>query len=222
MQLFNGRQAEHLVRFRAYYNAALGRNAVQMEFMKQLLRQALTREAIMRDPLAIANFVLNDIRHNVGADIIKYLPYVGDIKPENITTYVMPANLQKISGAEYVVADETRLPDVVREVFFASNGVLPHEPVESRPSHGLRIQVLNGSRVSGLGSDFADKLTRDGYLIVSTNAFTGTHENNTRIIVREAGRGADLTEYFKNAEISVDTGMPEEYDIVIVLGRGEG
>jgi anionic cell wall polymer biosynthesis LytR-Cps2A-Psr (LCP) family protein len=223
MQLLNGQQAEGLVRFRSYPSGDLGRNAVQMEFIKQLLRQALTKEAVMRDPLGIINVVLSDVRHTVGADALRYLPYINDIKTENIRTYTMPGEGKYIGDVSYFVADENRLADIIHEVFYSNT--LPQPETETdvlpKPSHGLRIQVLNGSRVAGLGSAVADTLTRDGYTVKNTDSFTGSHENATRIQVRDANTGDDLLNYFKNATISRNSSMNPEYDIIIIVGRGE-
>jgi hypothetical protein len=222
MQHFDGERAEALVRFRRYPTGDIARNAVQMEFMKQLMRQALTREALMHDPMAVINFVLRDIRHNVGADAIRYLPYIAQVKSENITTYAMPGSSPDINGVSYFLADETKLPATIQEVFFATGAaaIASGEP-ESRPSHGCNIQVLNGSRIAGLGSTLADMLIRDGYTVVSVDSFTGAHETVSRIITRSEGMGDDLIPYFKNAVISHDRGMAVQYDIIVILGRGE-
>jgi LCP family protein required for cell wall assembly len=223
MQHFNGTQAEGLVRFRSYPSGDLGRNAVQMEFMKQLMRQTLTREAIMRDPMTLADFVLNDIQHNVGVDALRYLPYVTELKSESIKTFVMPGESRYINRVSYFVADDTRLPEVVQQVFYASaapQAAAPEQP-SPRPSHGKNIQILNGSRVAGLGSEFKDILTHDGYTVVATDSYGGTHENSTRIRTRALGDGEDLIPYFNTAVLSQDENMPPEYDIIIIIGRGE-
>jgi LCP family protein required for cell wall assembly len=221
MQRFGGKEAEGLVRFRSYPSGDLGRNAVQMEFIKQLIRQSLTKEAIMRDPMAIINFILKDIRHNVGVDAIRYLPYVTELRSENIISYTMPGNGQYVNGISYFVADNSTLANTVEDVFYAGFKKQNDEPAEEKPSHGLKIQVLNGSRVAGYGSDFADMLKSEGYTVSDTGIQPGTHENTSRIWVRENGIGEDLIPYFKNVIIESNREIPTEYDMVIILGRGE-
>jgi hypothetical protein len=218
MQLFNGRQAEHLVRFRSYYNADLGRNAVQMEFMKQLIRQALTREAIMNDPMTLVNTFFNDVRHNLTlADAVRLVPYASSLRGENIHTFTMPGVPQRINGVEYFIADTDAMPETIRQVFYANDVLYQPLEREDSPSMGLRIRVLNGSRVSGLGSAVADMLVRDGFEVLETEAYGGTQEIRTRIMVREDGMGEDLLSYFKNADIIRDATL-RDYDIVIIAG----
>jgi anionic cell wall polymer biosynthesis LytR-Cps2A-Psr (LCP) family protein len=217
----NGTLAEGLIRYREYGNADLGRNAVQMEFMKQLIRQSMTKEAIMREPMTIINFVLKDIRHNVGVDAIRYLPYVLEMKNNDIRSYTMPGNSQYIGGASYFVSDNKALADTVHDVFYANQNKPIIESIPEKPSHGLKIQVLNGSRIAGLGSEFADRLVSEGYTVLDTGINTGANENTSRILVREEGMGEDLIPYFNNVVINSNHSIQQEYDIVIVLGRGE-
>jgi LCP family protein required for cell wall assembly len=230
IQQVDGETAEGLVRFRGYPQGDIARNDVQAEFLKQLLRQALKRETIMRDPVAIAQVILNDIRHNLDmVEMLKYIPYIGSISGEKITTYKMPGN-GTTGSPSYYLADVEKLPEVVREVFYAETEPLPETtgqpasteaPPAAKPSHGLSIQILNGSRVAGLASSKADTLANDGYTVNNVDVYKGTKVNTTRILTRNENTGEDLIPYFVNAAVTQDDSIASEYDIVIVLGQGE-
>jgi len=220
--LINGAMAEGLVRFRSA-TGDLGRNAVQMEFMTQLIRQTLKRDALMREPATLLDVILNDVRANFGiTDALKYLPYIGDISADKISTYVMPGVGEYVNGISYFIPDIKKLPAVINEVFYASTSRVPSTQVSESISHNQRIQVLNGSLVPGLASSVADILTHDGYNVTNVDIFNGTKENRTRIWVRSNNLGGDLLPYFRNAIIKHHTDLHEDFDIIIIVGRGEG
>jgi hypothetical protein len=184
----------------------------------------------MRDPVAIASVILNDIRHNIDmVEILKYIPYIGSLSGEKITTYKLPGE-GTVGSPSYYLLDGEKLPEVVREVFYAETQPAPvssgepsgtEAPAEAKPSHGLSIQVLNGSRVAGLGSSKADILAVDGYNVTNVDVYTGTKQNSTRILTREENTGEDLIPYFVNAAVTQNAEVTSEYDIVIILGQGE-
>jgi LCP family protein required for cell wall assembly len=233
MTFINGDRAEQLLRFRSYGNGDLGRNAVQMEFMKQLFRQALTREGIMNDPIKLINTIIGQIRTNVGPDVIKYTPYITKLSGEKLRTYTMPGNGEYVNGVSYFFADESSLPETIHQVFYAPletpeeparGGEDPAEegaPATENPLSKIRIQVLNGSRVAGLGSSVADELGYAGYNVTEIGVYEGGKRESTRIIERVEGMGDELIPFFKSA-VTEQGDLPEEVDIQIILGQGEG
>ena len=124
LQVLDGAMAEGFVRFRSFPTGDLARNEMQMEFMTQLVRQALTREAIMNDPLALANIIINDVRTNIGFDLIRYLPYIGNVRADGIYTFTLPGNATYINGVSWFVPDAQRLPGIVNQVFYATPSII--------------------------------------------------------------------------------------------------
>jgi len=118
MQHLNGEMAEGVVRFRSFPTGDLARNNIQMEFMSQLIRQALTREAIINDPLTLINIVLNDVRTNVGLEVVRYLPFVTNVSADSVTTFVMPGGGAYIGGVSWFMPNAQQLPEVINQVFF--------------------------------------------------------------------------------------------------------
>jgi len=114
-----GEMAEKVVRYRSYITGDLMRNNVQMEFMAELINQALTRDAILNDPLALASAILGEVRTSATVlEIAKYLPYVGRINSEKIQTFTLPGAGEYINGISWFVPDTNALPEVVSQVFY--------------------------------------------------------------------------------------------------------
>jgi len=226
LHLMDGQMAEHFIRYRGYPNADLGRISAQQQFMTQLFRQALRRETIMQEPVGLARVALRYVQTDIGLDLFRYVPYIGNLSPERIFTYTLPGSADgpRIHGISYYVPDNERIYEVVNRMFF---GIIPEEEhvataVTAGPtSHNYQIAVLNGSRIGGVASTVADRLFMAGYQIAYIGTYSGTHEYRTRISVREEGMGEDLLEYFENAAIIVDPRMADDFDIVIIAGRSE-
>ena len=123
MQHLDGQMAEGVVRFRSFPTGDLMRNEMQMEFMSQMMRQILTREAIMNNPLTLFNTILTNVNTNVGFDVLRYLPYIGNISACGITTYTLPGAPANINGISWFMPDAELLPAVVNDVFYYFPGM---------------------------------------------------------------------------------------------------
>ena len=84
-------------------------------------------------------------------------------------------------------------------------------------SKGLKIYVLNGSRIAGLASTKKQILESEGYTVPEVGNYMTETLTTTRIKVREKGQGEDLKQYFNNPELVVGD-VTEGYDIEIILG----
>lgn len=116
----DGAMAEGVIRYRRFPTGDLGRNNIQGEFMAQLMSQALTRDAIMGAPLAIAGAIISDVRTNATIlDIARYAPYM--TRMGQVETFSLPGSAKYIDGVSWFVPDTEKLPGVVNAVFFDSN-----------------------------------------------------------------------------------------------------
>lgn len=116
----NGAMAEHVVRYRSYPTGDLMRNNIQMEFMATLLKQALTKDAILNDPMALATTILSQVRTSASViEMARYLPYISKLKPEKIESFTMPGNGEYIDGVSWFIPSEDKLQEVVNKVFMA-------------------------------------------------------------------------------------------------------
>jgi len=122
-QRLDGRMAEGVVRFRQFQSGGVGRvprDVMQMEFMNQLIRQTLTREALLNNPQELLSVFFNEVRTNVGPmDVIRYLPFVRDVDIDNIQTFTMPGSGRLMNGTYFFVPDTQELPGLITQVFYA-------------------------------------------------------------------------------------------------------
>lgn len=94
------------------------------------------------------------------------------------------------------------------------------KPKKSASSKGLKILVLNGSKITGLAGKTQQKLQEKGYTVPEVGDYSKETLTKTQIIVKKEGQGEDLVKYFKNPKVTV--GMVEEgYDIQIILGTAD-
>jgi len=118
-QHLNGAMAEGVVRYRSFLTGDLMRNNIQMEFMSQLIKQVITKEAILSDPLALASVIINDVRTNASiVEMAKYLPYIGRISADRVTTFTLPGEAAFIDGISWFIPDPEALPGVVNRIFY--------------------------------------------------------------------------------------------------------
>ncbi|MCL2527452.1 MAG: LCP family protein [Defluviitaleaceae bacterium] len=118
-QRLDGAAAEQFVRFRNFPTGDLARNESQIDFMTALISQVLTRDAIMNEPMTMINIVLNDVRSNIGLDVIRYIRYIGNMSGDSITTFVMPGRGAYLGGISWFLPDAQRVPDIVNQIFYA-------------------------------------------------------------------------------------------------------
>ena len=133
-QRLDGQQAEWFVRYRETLpNNDLGRNEHQMQFMKALLQQVFTREALMANPLELARIVIEDVNTNMTLlNAVRYVPYITSINTEAIRTFTMPSELGYKSGVGSVIIPDLKLMhDVINEVFYANIETEPEEEPDS-------------------------------------------------------------------------------------------
>lgn len=120
-QHLDGNMAEGVVRFRSFPTGDLMRNTMQMEFMSQLMKQVLTREAIMNDPLALAGILINDVRTNIGIlELARYVPYIGRISADRINTFTLPGKALYRNGISWFIPNAEEVPGIVNQVFYAN------------------------------------------------------------------------------------------------------
>ena len=230
----DGRMAEHFVRYRGYASADIGRISAQQQFMTQLFRQALRRETVMNDPVGLARIALNHVQTDIRLDLLRYIPYIGNLSADRIFTYTLPGTDRRVQGTSFWVPDQDQVPVVINRMFFGITPDCPYSdddteeemtaiPVFSNPapSSGAQIAVLNGTQIGGVARTVADTLHMNGYQIVYVGLYRGAQENRTRINVREEGMGEDLVDYFENAVVMVNSRISDDFDIKIIVGRSE-
>ena len=224
IHLMDGQMAENFVRYRGYANADIGRISAQHQFMTQLFRQVLQRETVTDNLVALARTAIRHVNTDIGVDLLRYIPYVDNLSPDRIFTYTLPGHEERRLGMSMWIPDPDATLELISRIFF---GIYEDEeeavPALAIPSvsQDARISVLNGADIGGIARTLADEIEMEGYNVVNVNLYSGTRQFTTRIIVREYGLGTDLVKFFESATIHVDEQMSDDYDIIIIVGRGE-
>lgn len=94
------------------------------------------------------------------------------------------------------------------------------QEVQAISSVGLRISLLNGSKITGLASKYSNIIQNAGYSVSEIGNYSDEILQSTKIIVSKEGMGRDLLPLFNDAVIEVGT-LPVGYDIQIILGVSE-
>jgi LCP family protein required for cell wall assembly len=225
MQHLDGKMAEGVVRFREdYSNGDLSRIEVQHEFLKQLFQQALSREHIIQNAYGIAKAIISYTKTDFGiGDLPKYVGFIGDLNPDNITFLTLPGVAVDTSPS-YFIANNDEIAELVSLNF--ESGGRPNPKAETqlasaKSSKDAKIQVLNGAQLAGIASKYQEKLETDGYNVENIGNYTGSYKPYTRILVKEQGLGEDLAGYFSDPIITVENNMTDRFDIVIIIGKDE-
>ncbi len=219
VQTLNGEQAEQLVRFRkGYANQDLGRVSTQQSFVKALIGELAKKENILSNPTAYITAVIKYVKTDIGVtDAVKYFSVFDSFDTDNIDSFTIPGTSAVLDGVSCYQVDEDTLSYMIKSVYDGSYG----EAYETISSVGKTITVLNGGYTSGLAGVFRDRLNEADFNVESVKDFTGLKSDVTKIYVKNKGEGQDLQEFFSDSMIIIGEEMPDEGDIVVVLGVGE-
>lgn len=230
MQHLDGEKAEQLVRYRkdnsgsGYANGDIGRIAVQQEFLKALVKKAVSADTIKSNPSAYIKTMVKYVTTNASvSDMIKYASELKKIDTDKMNTYILPGEAHN-----RYYCDEEETERLVYEIFKRPSDEILAEQGQTaadKPSDSksASIQVLNGGYTNGKAAEVQSLLIGEGYNVTDISTYDGEKAEETRIYVSADGLGEDLTSYFTNAKVIKDSRIADEYgcDIVIVIGTEE-
>jgi len=219
-QMLNGYNALNMVRFRNYPAGYMGgddfaRMQTQQDFLRAFVGQAMNVETIMSNLPAFATAAFRYVDTNFGiSDIPRYLRYINSFNPDNISTHTLPHNHTRvINGVDFVILNEVGIREMVDDL------LLGLVEVVEQTSEDLRIQVLNGSNVSGLARNARELFEMNGLEVEAIGDYQGMRTDNNRIFVSRRGMGGDIQEILKNSTIIYNPNLDPRFDIVVVIGR---
>ena len=206
----NGDQALALVRARNLDPTAdVGRMQRQQKFVSALIRQT-TSSGLLTDPARLYS-VLSAVTSSLtvdaglsGAALTSFLISLEGISPTNIVFYTVPFKargdnenlLWKTADANVMwdaMKNDTPYP-VARSTAgsgTASVAAGPSQPVLTVAPADIKVAVLNGSGISGLGRKAADQLTALGYDVTSVGT-ANSNSNTTSNISYDTGWNESL------------------------------
>lgn len=189
-QLLNGRDAEGYVRFR--HDAASDSGYTIKDGKKINTGRIVRQQMFIR---ALANRILSMPSKRGRAEVLskayekKYIvsdlslsdwnglaDYFKDVDPEKMAMAVLPGGPQSVHGASYWVSDPAETRQVVSQML----------KFESTPmDDSAKVEVLNGSGVTGAARKVADKLREAGFDVARTDNAPSSDYNQCQIITHK-------------------------------------
>ncbi len=220
-QVLDGDKAEQLVRFRHYPMGDIARVEVQQQFLKAFAQKVMSSDNIIKNIPNYIKMLYSDVETDVTlSDALKYVNYINSVDASKIKMETLPGVPQDINGVSYYIYDEEDTKEMVNRIFYGIG--LEEDTEQIGDSKEYNIEVANGGYTQGLAGRVSEKLKSDGYTVTEVSTYTGGKEEHTRIIIKEAGIGQDLKDYFVDAKIEMDDGsLPDGIDIKIIIGTGQ-
>lgn len=248
-QVLNGNQALQYVRYRADQlgDVALvvpgqdiydGRVQRQLKFVRAAAKKVLTPGVLLRLPYLVPQ-VRGLVETNIPTQTMVDLAVaLRKVDPQGVATGLVPGDGETIGGVSYWVANPAKMTAEVSRLFQSAGSGVGREaaaaarPVPadvtsapSTPGHTLpTVEVLNGSGITGLAAQAAERLRETGYPVVFVGNADHFRYRTTRVIARRAERNAALAvsrlldaRVGGTARREADAGEPTA-DLVIVLG----
>ncbi len=249
VQVLNGEQAMGFVRFRkGYPNQDLGRIQAQQAFLDALIKKMTSPASIINIPNYIdtmSKYVETDMNIKTMLIVAKQALSVDTSRIEKKT---VPGEPDMINGVSYYEPNATELSEML-DYLLSGNYPVPEEATttdgstangeasktqsktgssqtQAKPvvkdTSNYKIQVLNGSGVSGVARRASDLLKIDDITVTSTgNASDFDNESTIVYYKDDSNFASQIRNILKVGKIEKGTKAiaSSEPDIVIVLGK---
>ncbi len=227
-QLLNGEQALGFVRFRhdkfgdTGYDIKdgekipSGRIVRQQYFIRALANRILSMPH-KRDRMKVLEtayekkFIVSDLNM---VDWEAFADFFKDFEPEETQMDVLPGTPQMVHGASYWVPDQAEIPNIV-----AQNMEYTIDPPD--PGETAKVEVLNGSGISGAAQELADRLKAEGYQVTRTgNAPTSGHLKCSIITYKGKTKPVQrLAQLIDCSNIMEEQAANPGADVTIIIGK---
>ena len=214
--LLDGKKAEEFFRWRknndgtGFANGDLDRIENQHKFINKLIEKC-TSPAIITNIKGILDVLPAYVKTNMSpSKIISYGLGLKDLDKSNVTTATLQGDLKTIGGASYVVYNRNMNIETLGLLSGseASNGTIKKK--------NLRINILNGTRITGLASRMSENLKTKGYSAIDT----GNTQERSKTIIKTSNKeiGKLIVDDLGAGTIEDLEDNPQGYDAVILIG----
>lgn len=214
--LLDGKKAEEFFRWRknndgtGFANGDLDRIENQHKFINKLIEKC-TSPAIITNIKGILDVLPAYVKTNMSpSKIISYGLGLKDLNKSNVTTATLQGDLKTIGGASYVVYN--------RNMNIETLGLLSgsEDSKGTIKKKNLRINILNGTRITGLASRMSESLKTKGYSAIDT----GNTQERSKTIIKTNDKeiGKLIVEDLGTGTIQDLEDNPQGYDAVILIG----
>jgi cell envelope-related function transcriptional attenuator common domain len=220
----DGEKAEEFVRWRknndgsGYADGDLGRIKTQQEFIVKILEKLKSPSNILRIP-SIAAILPDYIETNM--DPLTMLGFSKDIpkiNSDSIQKYTLQGDDKTINGLSYVVYNAEKNKDVVALLGGeSSSGGTDGNRVSNK---NIKVQILNGSGVSGAATKLKTELEGKGYTVAGTGTISGAKFSSSYIIDKtiKSGHAKQVGSDLDINSIKKDQDTLSKVDVLIIIG----
>ncbi len=236
-QVLSGANAVKFARFRSgYTDQDLGRIKAQQELIKSFIDK-LTSPKIIPKAFSVVDAMSKCIKTNIeNGDIAQYALNIKDVKLDNIKFYTLPGDAGYMNKVSYFLHDEAKLKEMLEQIKVdlgvATAQINNTEPSQTGSSQtaaevqevkrdDIKVQVLNGSKKSGLASLLKKELEEKGYSNVKIGDTKDMTYGYSRVIDR-SGSKDKLQAVSQDININIvesDIDNACGYDITIIIGK---
>lgn len=237
LQVLNGKDAVKFARFRSgYTDQDLGRIKAQQELIKAFIDK-LTSPKVIAKALNVVDAMSKCVKTNMdNGTIAGYAVNVKDIKMENIKFYTLPGEAGYKNKVSYFLIDEEKLKVMMDEIKIhlgvavpedenalsgTGDGQTPANGENSIDREDVKVQILNGSKKSGLAGELKKELEDKGYSNIKIGDTKDMTYGYTRVIDR-SGENDKLRLVTEDTGINIvesDIDKGSGYDITIIIGK---
>jgi len=213
----DGKKAEEFFRWRknndgtGLARADLDRIKNQQLFISKVMAKVKSPTILIKIP-SILSAIQSYVETNMDANgILKYGYLFATMGKDKISMDTINTDEKYINNISYVVYDEAKNKDILSK--------LNDSQVQNIDKSKYKIKILNGTKKSGLASDFSKYLSENGYNKAVTD--NGDPTSKTKIIVYNKSEDikADLIKDFKTDNIEFLSSEEENFDIIVMLGE---
>jgi len=213
----DGKKAEEFFRWRKNNNGSgladgdLGRIKNQQMFIGKVMEKVKSPTIVIKMP-SILSAIQSYVETNMDANgILKYGYIFGAIGKDKMAMDTIKGDSKYIGGQSYLVFDEAQNAQLISK--------LNDSKVQNIDKSKFKIKIMNGTKKSGLASDFSKYLSEEGYNKPLTE--NGDPTSKTKIIVYNSSEDikADLIKDFKIENIEFSSSTQENFDIIVLLGE---
>jgi len=213
----DGKKAEEFFRWRKNNDGSgladgdLGRIKNQQMFIGKIMEKVKSPAIVIKIP-SILSAIQSYVETNMDANgILKYGYIFATIGKDKMSMDTIKGDSKYIGGQSYVVFDEAKNAQVISK--------LNDSKVQNIDKSKFKIKIMNGTKKSGLASDFSKYLSEKGYNKAVTE--NGDSTSKTKIIVYNGSEDikADLIKDFKIDNIEFLSSTQENFDIIVLLGE---
>ncbi len=209
-QLLNGENAMGYVRFRHDKLGDITRMQRQQRFVTALAKKAVSPMNLTKLPQ-----VMDSVRSNMETDLsVRDMVFLAQLAKKvnmsQLKTATLPAAPQRIGDASYMIQDTEASSALIQELFFT-------QIISGLP----KVEVLNGSGISGAAQRVAEALKKQGYNVLSTgNADAYRYESSEISIHKDNIKGLDaISSIVNSGTIKREINPSSKAEVTVIVGR---